>query len=185
MGDLGPGEQHRGAIRAGRHARATADADRGVDRLLRVLGRDRVGVRLGLGSGVHPRVAAGLLDPVQGRAVDDQVPDHGEGGGAEGLDRDRRAIVELAHVDLAGRSPAAGAVRAPVDRHRAGAADALAAIVVERDRGGAFDDQPVVERVHHLEERLVGFDVGDLVRLEPSGRVVLFLAPDAQGEVHR
>jgi len=56
--------------------------------------------------------------------------------------------------------------------------------VVERDRDGAPGDQPVVERIEHLQQRLVRFDVRDLIGLEPAGGIVLLLAPDTQGEVH-
>ena len=57
------------------------------------------------------------------------------------LDGDRVAVAELAHVQLAGRGAALGAVRAAVDHHRARAADALAAVVVERDRLLALGDR--------------------------------------------
>ena len=46
------------------------------------------------------------------------------------------------------------------------AADALAAVVVERDRLAALLDQALVEHVEELEERHVGADVVDLVGLE-------------------
>ena len=41
---------------------------------------------------------------------------------------------ELAQVELAGRGAGLGPVRPAVDHHGARAADALAAVVVERDR---------------------------------------------------
>ena len=52
-----------------------------------------------------------------------------------------------------------GPCGAAVDDDAAGAADALAAVVVERDRLLALRDQALVDDVEHLEERHVGADV--------------------------
>ena len=82
------------------------------------------------------------------------------------LDRHVVAVVELAHVQLARRGAALGTVRHAVDHHPARAADALAAVVVERDRLLAVEREPLVHDVEHLEERHVGVDAGHVVRLE-------------------
>ena len=65
------------------------------------------------------------------------------------------------------------------------AADALAAVVVERDRLRAVGDEPLVEHVEQLEERHVGADVVDVVVLEAAPVVGAGLAPDAEVDVHR
>jgi hypothetical protein len=88
------------------------------------------------------------------------------------------------HVELAGGGGLLGAVRHAVDDHRARAADALAAVVVERDRVLAPAEQVLVEHVHHLEERHVLFDAGHLVRGGPALVVRVVLPPDADGELH-
>ena len=51
------------------------------------------------------------------------------------------AVVELAHVELAGGRALLRAVGLAVDHQRAGAADALAAVVVEDDRLLALVDR--------------------------------------------
>ena len=72
------------------------------------------------------------------------------------------AVGERAHVQLAGRGDL-GAVGLAVDHQAAHAADALAAVGVERDRLLALGVELLVEHVEHLEERHVRGDVVDLV----------------------
>src|SRR4030095_6410478 len=87
-------------------------------------------------------------------------------------------------VELAGGRAPLGAVGLAVDHHPARAADALAAVVLEGDGLLALGDQPLVDRVEHLEEGHVGadalglLDVGDHLALV-AGR----LAPDVEGDV--
>ena len=94
------------------------------------------------------------------------------------------AVGELAHVELAGGGALLGAVGLAVDHQAAGAADALAAVVVERDRLLALVDQALVDDVEHLEERHVVADAAALVGLEAARIVRAVLAPDLEGEVH-
>ena len=63
--------------------------------------------------------------------------------------------LERPHVQLAGGGDL-GAVRLAVDHQAAHAADALAAVGVERDRLLALLVELLVEDVEHLEERHVG-----------------------------
>ena len=90
VGELGAGEQVGGAVRAGRHARAAADALGGVHRRVgdRLRDRDQVGV--GRTAGLGGDEAARLDDAVERRAVDHQVLDDRERAGPPRLDRDRR-----------------------------------------------------------------------------------------------
>jgi hypothetical protein len=76
------------------------------------------------------------------------------------------------------------AVRPAVDDDAARAADALAAVVVERDRVFALLREVLVHDVEHLEERHVRIDVVRLVADELAGRLRVLLAPDVQREVH-
>ena len=82
-------------------------------------------------------------DAVERAAIDDQVLDHRERRRAPGLDEDLVAVAEMAQVELAGRGGPHGAVGDAVDHHAARAADALAAVVVERDRLLAGNDRAV------------------------------------------
>src|SRR5699024_10839689 len=115
---------------AGRHAGAAADAGRGVERAVGVRLRDRVGVGVRCGTRGGADIAARLDDAVERSAVDDQVLDDREGAGPPRLHGDGVAVVEAAHVQLAG-GRALRTVRLSVDHDTTGAADALAAVVVE------------------------------------------------------
>jgi hypothetical protein len=141
------------------------------------------GVGLGGGAGRGGDVAAGLDDPVEGRAVHHEVLDDREGGGAPRLDVDRVAVLEGPHVELAGGG-ALRAVRVAVDDEAARAADALAAVVVEGDRVLALEDEFLVEGVEHLQERHVRGDSVHLVGGHGAFGVGVLLPPDAQGELH-
>ena len=68
-----------------------------------------------------------------------------------------------------------------VDRHRAHAADALTAIMVESEGVLARLDELLVEHVHHLEEGGRGRHGGEGVLLEGAG-LAAALTPDAQLE---
>ena len=158
--DLGAGEQHRGAVRAGGDAGAAADADRGVHRLGLDLGMDRhASSAPASGPAVTRDVAAGLDDPVERRAIGDQVA-HAP------------VKTELRNGSTVISAPSGnsrmktwqlvtcfGPCGIAVDRQRAGAADPLAAVAVEGDRPLALVDQALVEDVEHLEERGVGVDL--------------------------
>lgn len=175
---LGADEEHGAGILAGRHAGAAADAGGSIHSLVGdVLGhKDIVGVGHAAGGGAD--VAAGLDDFVEGGAVHHKVFDDGEGLGAPGLHPYLVAVVEVAHVQLAGGDAVVVAVGTAVDVEAAHAADTLAAVVVEAHRvGNAVVDKLFVELVKHFEERAVGADVVNLVGLEvPFGAGVL-LAP--------
>ena len=184
MGDLRAREQHRGRVRAGGHAGAAADAGRRIHRLVRDRFGHQHGVRFRRAAGVRADEPARLDDTVEGRTVHDEVPDHRDGLRAERFDHDRVAVLEGPHVELTGRRRLHGTVGAPVDHHPAGAADALAAVVVERDGVLPLRDQLLVEHVQHLEERHVGRDVLHGIDLEAPGVLGVLLAPDFEREIH-
>jgi hypothetical protein len=75
-------------------------------------------------------------------------------------------------------------VRVAVDDHVARAADALAAVLVERDGLLALQDQLLVEDVDELEERHVLDGVVHLVVDEAALVVRAALAPDLQLQFH-
>ena len=117
-------------------------------------------------------------------AVHHQVLDHGEGLGAPGLDDQRVAVLEAAHVQLAGGRARARPVRPAVHHDAAGAADALAAVVVEGDRLLARERQPLVDHVEHLEEGHVRADVARRVGDEAALVLGVLLPPNVKGQVH-
>src|SRR5690606_29196221 len=100
--DLGRDEEHGGGVLAGRDAGAAADAGGGVHGEVGVLLGDGRGVGVLGGTGADADEAAGLLDGVERGAVADEVLDDRAGLGAVGLDGADRAVLEAAHVGLAG-----------------------------------------------------------------------------------
>jgi hypothetical protein len=184
VGDLRRGEQHRGRVRAGGGAGAAADAGGRVERRGGVLVRHRDRRRLGCRTGGRAHVPARLDDPVERGTVHDEVPEHRERPRAPRLDDDRVTVVEVPHVQLAGGGGLLRAVRGAVDDHRAHAADALAAVMVERDRVAPLADETLIEQVHHLEERHVRLDPVDVVVGEPASLARGMLPPDADRQLH-
>jgi hypothetical protein len=87
-------------------------------------------------------------------------------------------------VQLAGGGGLLRAVRLAVDHHAARAADALAAVVVERHRLRTVEDQLLVEDVHELEERHVLVGVVDAVGDETTLVLRTVLSPDPEVEPH-
>ncbi len=149
-----------------------------------VLG-DEDQVRVGRRAGRGRDVAARLDDPIEGAAVDNEVSQHGERRCSPGLDEDLVAVGELAHVQLARRRAALGAVGLAVDHQPTRPADPLAAVVLEGDGLLATGHEAVVDDVEHLEERHVGVDVGDLDGLHLACGVGPCLAPHVQRDPHR
>ena len=170
----------RGGVLAGRDAGAAANALRRIHRLIGGALRDRQAVGVRRATDVHRNVATGRDDAVEGRPIDDEVLDDGEAPGAERLDRDRLAVAEAAHVDLAGGRALVGSVRDAVDNQPATAADAFAAIRIERDRVLAALDHGFVDDIEHLEEGHVGMDVVRGVVHEPAGSIRPGLPPHFQ-----
>ena len=117
----------------------------GVHRAVRVGFGHRDQVRVGRRAGRRRDVAAGLDDAIERAPVDHEILDQRKAGGAERLDHDGVAVVEQPQVHLARRGAALGPVRVAVDHQPARAADALAAVRVERDRLAALRDQPLVQ----------------------------------------
>ena len=181
--ELGGDEQHRRTVRAGGHAGAAADARGGIHRAIRRLLGDEDIVGVGGGAAVGADEAAGGDHAIERRAIDAEVLDHGERVGAPRLDPDLVVVLEEPHVQLARGGGALTAVRATVDHQRAAAADAFAAVVIERDRLFARRDELLVEDVEHLEEGGVGGHVLDLVGDELAGGLLVHLTPDVEGEV--
>ena len=173
----GGDEEHGRTVLARRGAGSAADAGGGVHRLLGVGLRDRNGVGVGHRVRAHRDEASGLQNLVVSRTVHHEVLDDGERCRAPRLDGDRRAVLELAHVDLAGRGALAGTVGLSVDVQRAHAADTLAAVVVEGHRLLALVDEIVVQDVEHFEERGVGRNVLHLVALESAFGFSVLLTP--------
>ena len=128
----------------------------------------------------HGDEAAGLDDPVEGRAVDDQILDNREGPCAPGFDDDLVAVLEAAHVQLAHGDPAQRPVSPPVDVQAAGPADPFAAVVIERDGILTLPGKFEVEEIQHLQERHVRRHVVQIVRDQLPAALFVFLTPHPQ-----
>ncbi len=183
MADFCGYEEHGGSVGAGSNAGAASYAGCCIEGLVGDGFGYGDGIGLGGGAGVDADVAAGLHDAFEGGAVDHEVFDDGKGSGAEGFDPDGIAVLEMAHVELAGGRAGKGAVGFAVDDHATGAADAFAAIVVEGDGVFFLSYEAFVEDVEHFEEGhvLVGID---FVGFEVSFILCVFLSPDFECQFH-
>ena len=170
-------EQHRRSVLAGGGAGSATHAGGGVHRLVGVGLRNRNGVAVGHRVGAYRDEASRLQNLVVGRAVHHQVFDDGECCRTPRFDGDRASVLELAHVELAGRHGLLRPVCVAVDVERAHAADTFAAVVVECHRLLARMDEVVVQDIQHFEERGVGRDVLDTVGFESALRFSVLLTP--------
>ncbi len=179
---LGGDEKHGAGVFARGHAGAAADALGGIHGCVGHFFAD--GQRVGIlwRTGAHGDEAAGLLNAVEGAAIDHQILQDGERACTEGLDPDGVTAAEFAHVELAGGGGLFRAVGHSVDLHRAHAADAFAAIVVKGDRLLAFGNEALIHDVHHFQKGGVIGNVRRVDVLEMTGlRAVL--TPDFEVEV--
>ena len=180
LAHLGRDEEHGRTVLAGSHAGAAADAGGGVHGLVGHLFRDGEVVGVGGAAAVERHIAAGLLDFIESVTVDHKVADHGESGRTPGFDGDLVAVVELAHVQLAGGDTLHGAVGMAVDVERAHAADAFAAVVVKHYRFLVVVHELLVEHIEHFEERRTGGYVIEMVFDELAGFLGTTLTPNLE-----
>ena len=146
LAHLGAHEEHGGAVLASCYAGTATDAGGAVHSLVSVLLGDEDGVGILGSTGAHGHVTAGSLYLVECGAVDHAVLDNGEGGRTPGFYGDDVAVVEAAHVELAGGGTRFGfAVGGTVDVERAHTADTFAAVVVENNRFFTLFNQRLVE----------------------------------------
>ncbi len=177
VSSLGGGEEHGGAVLAACHTGTTADAGRSVESgISRLLAYGHV-VGVGGRTRAHVHKAASGNDVVQRGTVYHQVTQQRECSSTEGLNPDGVAILELAHVQLAGCYLLA-TVGHTVDGEGAHAADAFAAVVVEVNGLLALVNKPFVDDVEHLEEGGVIRDVGSLVGFDAALSLSILLSPD-------
>ena len=87
-------------------------------------------------------------------------------------------------LQLAYRGALEAAVRLAVDHESAHAADAFAAIVIERDGIVALLDEPLIQHVQHFEKRHVLVHTGNFVANHASPVLRIFLPPDVQCQFH-
>src|SRR5437899_8988443 len=144
--------------------------------------QDRVGFRGGPGASGDE--ATSFYNSVEPASMDHEIFDDRESADAEWLDCDRCAIAKFSHVKLAHSARMIGTLSFAIDRERARAANAFAAIGVKRDRLLAAIKQLFVENVEHFEKRRVRRDIADLVIDEFAGRFRIGLPPDSQQKVH-
>jgi hypothetical protein len=100
VSDLGSGEQHRRAVRAGGDTGTASDAYGGVERAVGSSLGDQRGMGIRRASSGCADVAARLDDPVQGTAVNHQVFQYRKRFGTPRLDVDHVPVAEAAHLKL-------------------------------------------------------------------------------------
>jgi hypothetical protein len=185
VGELGSHEEPGGAVRARGDARTAADARGRVERALGGGPGDQHRVRGGRVPRPHGHVAARLHDAVERAAIDHEIAHDGKGAGSKGLQGDGRSVAKRSQREQTCRRSRLRPVGPPVHHDATRAADALATVAVEGDRGLAERHQPVVEAVEGFEQRHVGAHVVEPIADEAAGRSRVALAPDAKRELHR
>ena len=179
MTHFSPYKQHGAGVLAGGNAGTATDTRCCIHSHIGLVFRNRNRVSVGYATCCGTDVASRLDDFVEGGAVNHQVADDREGLGAPGLNPDVVAIVELAHVELAGGDAIVVAMGSTIDVESAHAADALSAVVVEaHGMRNAVVDETLVQDVEHLKERTVGRDAVQRISLEMTLGAGIFLSPN-------
>src|SRR5690606_9031553 len=150
LANLGGGEEHCAGVWTGGHTGTTADTLGGVHGGVCRLLADGDGVGILGGTGTHADETTCLHDAVESATINCKVLDYRECLGTERFDPDDVAIVELAHVKLAGRGGAFRTVWVAVDHQRAHATDAFAAVMVECNGIATSADDAFVDDIKHL-----------------------------------
>src|SRR4029450_9016003 len=177
-------EKHGRSIWAGCGASAASDAGRRFHCQIGVMLGNRDRVRFWRRTCARGNESTGLHNAIQRAAIDYQVFHKRERSYAKRLACDCRAVAKLSHVKLAHRARMIGSVWFTVNRERASAANAFAAIGVERDCFIAAPDQSLIENVEHFEKRRVRRNVAHFVIDEFAWRFRVWLPPNFQFEVH-
>src|SRR5215470_17053002 len=155
MRNLRRREKHRRSIWTGRCARAAADAGRRFHCQIGIMLGDWDRVRFGSRACACGNESTSLYDTIQRAAIDYQIFHKRKRSYPKWLDCDRSALAKLSHVKLAYCARMIGAMRFTVNRERASATNAFAAIRVERDWFFPTFHQHLVENVEHFEKGCV------------------------------
>ena len=189
-------KQHRRAVFTGCNTGTTTYAGGSVHALLSVLVRDKNVVGILGGTGSDRDESSSLKDLVESAAVNNQVLDYRKSSASERLYSDGSAILEVTHEKLASGDVIVRTVRASVNEQRAGTADTLAAVVVERHRTTALaapvngywiitlTDQLFIEDVKHFEERGILLYSGNMISLKMTLFLGVLLTPYLKIEIH-
>ena len=145
VGCLGGNEEHGRCIFTSSYTGAAANTSSCVECFVSKLLIDWHGVRVWCRASTDVDEAAGRHDAVKCRAVRDKVFDNWECLGAEWLDPDGFAVLELAHVKLAGGDALLFGVWHAVDGERAHATDAFTTVVVKVDWVATIIDDALAE----------------------------------------
>ena len=153
MADFCSHEQHSAGVLAGSNAGTATDARSRIHGHISLMFRNRNRVGVGDTACGSADVASRLDDFVEGGAVNHQVANDRESFSAPRFNPDVVAILELAHVELAGGNAVVVAVRPTINIESAHAADALATVIIEANgMGDTVVDEPLVQDVEHLKE---------------------------------
>jgi hypothetical protein len=184
VGNFGGREKHGSSIRTGGDTSSAADAGSSIKRRIRGFFLDQDRIRIVSASRGSGDETACLNDPVKGRPINDQIPEHWESTGAPGLERERVVIPEKTHGELAHGGAPLASVGHSVDQETARPADPLSAIVIEGNRRLLPPEEAFIESVEHLEERHVRRHVLYFIRDESPQFLCALLPPNPQSKVH-
>ena len=179
MADLGTHKQHRAGILASSHTGTATDAGCGIHGHVGFMfwNRNRVGIRHAARGGAD--VATCLDDFVECGTVHHEVAYNWERLGTPRLNPNVVAIMELAHVELAGGDAVVVTMRATVDIQAAHATDTLSTVIIEaHGMGNVVVDELLVQDVKHLKERTIGRDAFQRIGLKMALGAGVLLSPN-------
>ena len=184
MADLRRNKEHRGRVLAGGDTGTTADAGGRVEGAVGIsLGnRDRGSFRSG--TGVHRNETTGSDNAVESGTVHGAVTDNRECGGAPRFDHDGIAILELAHVKLAGSYRMVRTVRHSVDDQGTHSANSFAAVVIKGKAFLSLLHFAIVHDVEHFQERHIRGNAVDIDRFELAFGLGVLLTPNLESQMH-
>ena len=177
-------KEHGGTIFTGSHTGAAANAGCCGKRSVSQILFHRQGVGIHRVSGIHGNVSACLHDPVKCRAVHDQVFDYRESVGAPGFNGDGVPVFIGPHMELTGGISKPGSMWTSVNVHRTGTADTFPAIVIESNGLLPCRYQPLIQYIHHFQERHFRRNIFHLIGYETASGFGVFLPPHFQRQVH-
>ena len=186
----GSHEQHGRSVLASSHTCTATNASGSIHTLFGLVVRDEDVIGILSRTGTHGNKAAGLQYLVKCRTVNHQILYDGESGTPPGLHRDGGAVLKVTHKQLTGSDMVVRTMGPAVNIQRAGTADTLAAVMVERYGAAALatalDGHRVtalayklfIQNIQHFKEGRIFLYTRNMICLEMTFCLGVLLAPN-------
>ena len=192
----GGNKKHSRTVLTGSNTSAATNASSRIHTLLSLIVRNKNIIGILGRTGTNRNETTCLQNLVESPAVNYKILDNRESSASERLYSDSRSILEMPHKQLTGSHMIIGTVSTSVDVKRAGTANTLTAIMVERHRTAALAtslngyriatlaDKLLIENIKHLQERSILFYTLDVISLKMSFCFGVLLTPYLKIEFH-